>query len=246
MMAQRSFYMTGILLADVVDFAALPLPPDRQSEGQIVIAENLTNALREAIGILAAGSHRASAELVLGFVPTGDGFFILLPPDLAGYALFLAHSLRVSLLPKKSKGPSILRGIRFAVHYGEAAPFLDITGKQNFVGTGMNDCAYMLDGAKKRQRDNPPSGISIDESFIAISEAGLASFRTLYPDTPDFRSFLSAVKFSQSDQFEVVDKHDNPHSCRFVEFSRYALFNPPMPADLSARLQRIHDQALHT
>ncbi len=133
--------------------------------------------------------------------------------------------------------PSILAGIRLAVHFGEVAPFIDITERANFVGDGMNDCARLLQEVKPSSTPSP--GIPIDESFIVVSSDGFASFSAMYPQCPELQGFLSSVKFAQSDEFEISDKHRKVHRCRFVEFSRQAAISPPKPSDLEDRLKKM-------
>jgi hypothetical protein len=164
--------------------------------------------------------------MVLGFVPTGDGFYVLLRPELAGYALLLAASLRSALLPKKGQESSIFGSIRTAVHHGEVAPFRDVTGKENFVGDGMNSCARLLEAKPCK---SPTEDFPYDESFIIVLREGLGSFHKAYPDSEQLREFLKTVCYVQSEEFSIQDKHERVHYCRFVEFSRHAVISPPKP-----------------
>lgn len=226
-------YVTDIVLADIVGFSKLP------TESQLAVANVITAGLRKVAGLLSAGSFRAESELIVGFVPTGDGFYVVLHPEVAGYGIFLAMSLRSSMLLDNQKMGNLHAGIRIGVHLGEAASFEDVCGKTNFVGDGMNECARLL-GAKRAE--SPTPGIPPDENYVVASTAALEQFHLLFPGTPEMAEFLSAIKFSTSTEFPITDKHGRTHAARFVECSRHVAVNPPHPDDIEERLCKIRQR----
>ena len=65
---------TDIILADIVGFSEL------NDYDQHRVAREFTSELERTVDVLAWGGHRETTELILAFVPTGDGFYVLLQP----------------------------------------------------------------------------------------------------------------------------------------------------------------------
>jgi len=223
-------YVTDIVLADIIGFSKL------STERQFLVACAITGSLRKLLGILSAGTLQKESELVVGFVSTGDGFYVILHPAVSGYGIFLALSLRSSLLLENRNLGDLYEGVRIGAHFGEAAPFEDVCGKANFVGDGMNTCARLL-GAKVTE--SPTIGIPIDENYVAVSAAAYEQFLQLFPQCPQMREFLSAISFAKSEPFRITDKHADEHQAMFVECNRLVAVNPPRPADIDERIRSI-------
>lgn len=222
-------YKTDILLMDVVGFSCLP------NEKQLATAMVITEKLKETIGLLVNQALLDQPEVVLGFVPTGDGFYVILQPEFAGYGVFLAASLRSSLLLASKKSGVLFAGIRTAVHLGDALPFVDITTKRNFVGHGLNECAQFLEATPQQ---SPTEGIPEDSNYLIVSEPAWAWFGKAYPASEQMEEFFGTIKFRWSESFMVVGKHGREHEVRFVECSRHMAIKPPAPADIDQRVER--------
>ncbi len=225
---------TEIILADIIDFSLL------SAEKQYAAVRNMTGLLDSRLRLMSGLAFWRLDEIVLSFVPTGDGFYILLQPLAAGYGLFLAISLRSSILTGMEP-PDLLKGVRFAVHVGECFAFRDITGKENWIGPGLNECARLI-SAKPEQ--SPNEGIPADQSFIIVSEREYAYFRQRFRETPGMARFLDSLKVKLSDEFDFVDKHGIKHTARFVESSRHVAVNPPAPPDLEERRRKFVEEQI--
>ena len=157
---------TEIILADIIDFSLL------SAEKQYAAVRNMTGLLDSRLRLMSGLAFWRLDEIVLSFVPTGEGFYILLQPLAAGYGLFLAISLRSSILTGMEP-PELLKGVRFAVHVGECFAFRDITGKENWIGPGLNECARLISAQPEQ---SPNEGIPADQSLIIVSAAGIRVF----------------------------------------------------------------------
>ncbi len=223
-------YVTDILLVDVVGFAKLTT---LQQHATAVI---MTNKLQEMTRILVGQAFRELHEVVLGSIPTGDGFYVLLHHEIAGYGVLLAISLRSALLLASKQADNLFTGVRMSVHLGEAIPFTDITGRKNYVGDGLNVCARLL---KAKPSQSPDAGIPQDDNYIVVSETAHAWFEKSYPRDEKMQDFLKAIHYKKGGLFEIRDKHGATHKAHFIECSRYVAIKPPPPADIKERLKRL-------
>jgi hypothetical protein len=228
-----TYYSTDILLLDVVGFSKL------SNDKQLATAIVITKKLEETIGLLVTQAFLEQNEVVLGFIPTGDGFYIILHPSFAGYGVFLAISLRSSLLLAAKRANNLFSGIRTAVHLGDAFPFKDITGKNNFVGDGLNDCARLL-CAKSNQ--SPTSGIPEDVNYVVVSESAYHQFEKSHPLSEDMKAWFGTIRFKKSDYFSIEDKHGKKHVGCFIECSRHIAIKPPPPSDIKERMERFRQE----
>jgi len=210
--------VSDIVLVDINGYSSL------STELQLESALYITSQLNAALNFLLTQANRQANEIVLGFIPTGDGFYVVLSPPLAGYGIFLAITLRASLLMKRSGHKLPFSGVRLAVHNGEIAPFTDIVGKANFVGEGLNSCTRLLSA---RAEHSPDPSIPVDENTIVVSDAAYHQFRALCGDNTEMNDFLASIQYAETDWFEISDKHGNVHRLRFVEASHYAAIELP-------------------
>ena len=228
------FYVTDILLVDIVGFSTL------STKDQYKTAIVMTQNLKETVSILTGQSFREEREVILGFIPTGDGFYVLLHPEMAGYGLFLGLSLRSSILLASKRAGNLFKGVRVSVHLGETVPFRDITGQENYIGDGLNDAARLL---KAQTSQSPDVGIPTDDNFIIISEEAYAQFEKAYPATLQMKQFLQTIQYKRGNLFEIIDKHGKTHRACFVECSRFVAVKPLPPPDLHERLKRIAENS---
>ena len=215
--------VTEIALVDIVGFSKLP------AEAQWLTAVLINAKLEEMTGLASSLSALNLEELILGFVPTGDGFFVILHPSNNGYGLLFGASLRTTLLLASSANGNLYSGVRVATHLGKVFSFVDVTGRKNFVGPGMNECARLL-GVKTNQA---PSGFLVDENFLFVSRPSVEAFEAHQKNNANYWCKLG---YRKTEWLTVVDKHGQEHVGAFVEISRNAAWNPPKPADYKARM----------
>lgn len=223
------YYVTDILLFDIVGFSKL------SNDDQFITASIITEKLKETTGILMSQTFLERHEVVLGFIPTGDGFYVILQPEFAGYGVFLAISVRSSILLASKQMDNLFTGVKSAVHLGYAILFTDITGNENYVGDGLNDCARLLCASVEK---SPTEGIPTDENYIIVSTSAYDQFEKVYPQSDQILSFFNAIDFGKSDRFSIVDKHGKEHHAYFIECSRHVAIKPPPPPDLNRRMQQ--------
>jgi len=211
-------YVTDIVLVDINGYSVLP------TDLQLESASYITAQLKAGLNFLLDLASEPRDQILLGFIPTGDGFYVLLQPSLAGYGILLAISLRSILLMKRSGQTLPFSAVRLAVHNGEIAPFTDVVGKQNFVGEGLNSCVRLL---AARREHAPEPGLPTDENYIVVSEAAHHRFRKLCGDDAEVNTFLTSIQYKEGNWFELSDKHQTVHRARFVEASHYAAIELP-------------------
>ena len=218
-------FSTEVVLVDIIDFSCMSV------DDQVTATVMINGELEKYLSISTGQSAFAIKEVVAGFVPTGDGFYVVLQPRLVGYGLLLALSLRTMLLMGSQQCKNLLQGIRIGVHFGEIAPFEDITEKQNFVGPVMNNCARLLN-AKSSQA---PNGFLSDDCFIIASTESVERFKINYKYDDD-DSYFKKMGVKISNYIKVDDKHGTKHTGAFIEGSRVSAYNPPRPSDFKERV----------
>jgi len=208
---------TDIILADFVGFSTL------DDAGQFVSMSVVSRLMGGIMDRLAVQSFGKKVDMAIGWVPTGDGFYIILNPKVIGTALFVALSLRQALMTRVNATVG-LKGVRFAVHHGTAIPFDDVTGKRNYIGTGLNDAARLL--SLKPEEAAMARSFHRDDNFIIASEEALNHFQMAYPQD-EIQTFLDMNGWRQSVKFKLVDKHGKVHPYSFVDIHRDASMNIP-------------------
>lgn len=217
-----------IVLIDIIGFSKLDDPLQYR-----VIVE-LTEQIKHLLSLHSSLTLRSANELIIHYIPTGDGAYFLINPILNGYGVFLALSLRNYILSVKKHSKYNFIGIRAACNHGIVMPFDDISGNTNYVGSGLNDCFRILRPIKQDvDRFFEKNG---DSNFVVCSSAAIECFRSAYS------SFLSSedivdYDFSISDPLSIKDKHGRSHQSHFVEMNRNILPNPPLPGDIESRLR---------
>lgn len=170
---QHSEIFTDILLLDVVGFSKLP------DSAQFLCIQTLQSLTKQHLAILGERLPR-DADLVIGFIPTGDGFYFILHPGVAGYGPLLALTLRNAFHVSKESIQGLHEGVRVAVHFGMAIPFYDICRHLNFVGSGLNDTARLLSLNDKIRPEveafaGDASDAIVSDSSMNADSAGAAS-----------------------------------------------------------------------
>ena len=219
---------TEIVLLDLVGFSKL------MDEEQYVAIQWVEFALKKELALLPALGGRPQGHFLLGTIPTGDGVYLLLHPELPGYGILCALALRALLLIQISRGEAPFKGVRLAVTLGTAIPYRDLTGRLNFVGGGLNACARLLQPGEVVEqafiRD-----FAGDDNWLVAGESAVAAFQKRYPmESPDIASFLQTLKIRFSEDRTTVDKHGDRHVYQAVEASRCIAVSPPPFSHLSA------------
>jgi len=218
--------MTDIILFDIVGYSTL------SDENQYITIYLMNQKLKDFFRLLYGQSLLNIDEVVLGFAPTGDGAYIILNHSLAGYGLFLAISLRTTLLQLKNQANNLFSGLRTAICFGPAIPIEDLTGNNNFVGNGLNDCARLLSVDKEIIADQQHLN---DDNYIIISTPALSLFKEKYSGKAN-EDFLKVIKFEIGNEVVFKDKHKKEHRAFFIESSRYIAITPPKPKDIEKRM----------
>ena len=219
-------HVTDIILFDLVGYSLL------SDEDQYTTIYLINEKLNDFLRLLYGQSFLNTEEVVLGFAPTGDGAYIILNHTIAGYGLFLAISLRTTLLQLKCQANDLFTGVRAAIHFGAAIPIEDLTGNKNFVGTGLNDCARLLSIDKETIAGQQHIK---DENYIVISSSALHEFRDKYSGKK-MDEFLKVIEFEIGEEIIFKDKHGKEHKTYFVESSRHVAVTPPKPKDIEKRM----------
>jgi hypothetical protein len=172
---------------------------------QFRIIQILDAVIRGDLRVLPATSIHQNFAYLLGFIPTGDGFYAVLHPGVYGYGVFFALGVQSLLLNRQQDHPDLIEGVRVAVHSGPTLPFRDVSGRLNFVGTGMNDAARLLSlqGETRKQAEI----FAGSRSYAVASSTALAQFHRRYASTPQGKAFLEQYQFQQSGACESKDQH---------------------------------------
>jgi hypothetical protein len=211
---------TDIVLIDIVGFSLL------KDEEQFWAVTALTGTLNEIRDLLAPQKSLKLGDVIWSFIPTGDGFYVILNPAFVGYGVFLALSVRSLFLLNIVRKKIAASGIRCAVHNGVAIPFNDINGTRNCIGSGLNDCARFFPGDKDLRATL--EGFAGDNNYIAVSPQALAEFTKLY--TPaSLQAWMSAIGWQQGAALGIIDKHGISHTVYPVEASRKIVIKLPHP-----------------
>ena len=218
---------TDIILIDVVGYSLL------SNEDQLLTVDTINTHLSKQIHFMAELSNLRREEVVLGFIPTGDGLYILLNPQICGYGILLGLSIRNYLLWQSSEIlGNLYQGVRVGIHMGKILSFYDVNGCRNYVGSGLNDCARLL--SVKAEDAITFCG---DTNYIIASESAYFWFRELY-NGDEVESFLSTAKFKISNQIQIIDKHKKVHNAYLIDAFRYFQIQPP---SFIRSIKRTHD-----
>lgn len=198
---------TDIILIDIVSYSLLP------DEIQLATALIINDGLVEAVELTGLPIGRQDQPLVRGFVPTGDGFYVILEEGYSGLGILVALGLRNILLFKGRQFKTPYAGVRASVHHGSAIPFTDVTGRENYVGSGLNDCARLQSlPAELKEMGEVFSG---DANWVNVSQECWKNTQK----NPRFSVFQPTSLRISNDRV-VRDKHGVAHNFYFIEISR--------------------------
>lgn len=211
---------TGIVLTDIVGYSKL------RTIQQVAALESVKSVVRTGLlPAYAAASQLRVEQMVLGFVPTGDGFYWVLNSGLEPWAPLLAIGLRNAgvLVSKQLRDVGITVKFRVAAHCGEVAQISDIADHPNFVGDGMNDCARLLGGT-------PPQKVAMEAfaggpDYVVASRSALDKLKNAIGVDPT--GWLPKIEWREGGDITIEDKHAKTHVARSIEASRYVSLAPP-------------------
>ncbi len=223
---------TDIIMVDFVGFSTL------DDAGQYVAVSVVSRVLVSVLDKLAHDSFGKKMNMAIGWVPTGDGFYVILNPLASGAGLFAALGLRHVLMTRINRTVGI-KGVRFAVHHGPCMPFDDVTGKRNYIGSGLNDCAASSPSSRTRSRRARPSTATTTSSPSPRWRSTTSS-----PPTRGRRSRASSTSTAGGSRPRhlLVDKHGKSHRFYFADVRRDEanllrippIVNPIRPAEAAA------------
>jgi hypothetical protein len=209
---------TDIVLIDVVGYSLLT------NEEQLRTVSAIGAELSIWLHFLAELVDLRKEEVVLGFIPTGDGMYVLLSPQVCGYGILLGLSIRNYLLWTSTEFLNgLYQGVRVGINMGKMLSFNDVNGGKNYVGDGLNDSSRLL-----AIKDEDAIAFSGDTNYVVASESAYYWFRRLYKGE-DAEGFLSSIKFRTSEQIQIIDKHKKTHNAYLIDATRYAAIQPPNP-----------------
>ncbi|HIJ88018.1 MAG TPA: hypothetical protein HPP97_10120 [Desulfuromonadales bacterium] len=224
--AKVQSFVTEVVLVDVEKFSLL------SAEEQVRVAVILNGELELFLNVSTGQSAMSVDEVVAGFASTGDGFYVILQPEIAGFGLVLGLSLRAKLQTANVEGKRCIKGVRIGVHRGVLSKFVDITQRECFVGPVMNDCSRLLSA----KPENAPTNFLMDSSYVICSKSAFESFSNAF-NYIDENSYFRKMGVITSPDIAIKDKHDLLHSAAFVEAPRFVAFNPPRPHDFDERVK---------
>ena len=215
---------TDIVLIDIVRFSS------RSDPEQFRIIQILDAVIRGDLRVLPATSIHKNFDYLLGFIPAGDGFYAVLHPGVCGYGVFFALGVQALLLDRQQDHSGHIEGVRVAVHSGSAVPFRDVTGRMNFVGTGMNDAARLLSLRDKTLEHAKTFAGS--PSYAVASSTALAEFHRRYASTPQDKVSLEQYKSQESGRCEFKEHHERIHEFHSIRTDSHLFPAPPQMGSL--------------
>jgi len=199
---------TDIVLIDIIDFSKL------DSHQQLEIISFLTRSYRKVIEKMLSHSEIVLESFIMGFIPTGDGFYCILNPKYKGYGVILGLSFN-HFSDQIAKMFPYFRGIRIAVHTGGVNQFRDILGHKNFIGDGLNDCARYLE-----LKD-------FTISTVMVSDIAYEHLKKFLKKRADYNELLQRREFKHSEPYIFKDKHNMTKRGYLVWMRKSGIITPP-------------------
>ena len=207
-MAQYREITADIVLIDIINFSKL------DSRQQLEIISFLTRSYRKVIEKMLSHSDIVLETFIMGFIPTGDGFYCILNPKYKGYGVILGLSFN-HFSDQIAKMFPYFHGIRIAVHTGGVNQFRDILGHKNFIGDGLNDCARYLE-----LKD-------FTISTVMVSDAAYANLKKFLSQRKDYEELLHRREFKHSEAYIFKDKHGMTKRGYLVWMRKSGIITPP-------------------
>lgn len=202
---------TDIVLVDIIDFSRLGM------DEQLEIISYLSLTYKKMIQKMSRKSGFKMEQMVLGIIPTGDGFYCILHPSLKGFGAILGLSF-IHFSDYISKDFPYFKGIRVAVHTGKIHRFQDILGNNNFVGDGLNECARYVEVK------------NLIISTVTVSDKAFESLQTFLHTNHDFHELLKTCQFRHSSLHTFSDKHNIVRQGYLLWMRQGGIIPPPKVA----------------
>jgi hypothetical protein len=207
-MTKKREITTDIVLIDIINFSKL------DTDQQLEIISFLTRSYRKVIEKILSHSDIVLEDFIMGFIPTGDGFYCILNPKYRGYGVILGVSFN-HFSEQISKKFPYFNGIRIAVHTGKINQFLDILGHKNFIGDGLNDCARYLE-----LKD-------FTISTVMVSDIAYEQLKKFLAKREDYKKLLQQREFKRSETYIFKDKHNMIKRGYLVWMRKSGIITPP-------------------
>ena len=198
-MAQYREITADIVLIDIINFSKL------DSRQHLEIISFLTRSYRKVIEKMLSHSDIVLETFIMGFIPTGDGFYCILNPKYKGYGVILGLSFN-HFSDQIAKMFPYFHGIRIAVHTEGINQFRDILGHKNFIGDGLK--AFTI-------------------STVMVSDATYANLKKFLSQRKDYEELLHRREFKHSEAYIFKDKHGMTKRGYLVWMRKSGIITPP-------------------
>ena len=207
-MQTKKEIFTDIVLIDIIGFSML------NSRQQLEIISFLTRSYRKVIEKILLQSKLDLENFIIGFIPTGDGFYCILNPEYKGYGSILGLSFN-HFSEQITKMFPYFQGVRIAVHTGEIYQFKDILEHKNFIGEGLNDCARYLE-----LKD-------FTISTVMVSDVAYDNLKKFLEEKKDYKKLLHQQEFKRSNAYFFKDKHQQIKKGYLIWVRKSGIIIPP-------------------
>lgn len=205
---QKRAIETDIVLIDIIDFSRLEMSK------QLELITFLSQSYKKMIQKMMENSGIPLEKMLQGIIPTGDGFYCILHPNLRGFGPILGLSF-IHFSDFISKEYPYFKGIRVAVHTGKVHRFEDILGHNNFVGDGLNECARYVEIK------------NLVANTVFISDTAFESLQTFLNEHNDFSDLLKKCEFRHSALHIFHDKHEIKRNGYLIWMRQGGIIPPP-------------------
>ena len=205
---QKRAIETDIVLIDIIDFSRLEMSK------QLELITFLSQSYKKMIQKMLENSGIPLEKMLQGIIPTGDGFYCILHPNLRGFGSILGLSF-IHFSDFISKEYPYFKGIRVAVHTGKVHRFEDILGHKNFVGDGLNECARYVEIK------------NLVANAVFISDTAFESLQLFLNEHNDFSDLLKKCDFRHSAMHTFHDKHKIKRNCYLIWMRKGGIIPPP-------------------
>ena len=213
---QKKAIETDIVLIDIIDFSRLEMSK------QLELISFLSQSYKKMIQKMLENSGIPVEKMLLGIIPTGDGFYCILHPNLKGFGSILGLSF-IHFSDFISKEYPYFKGIRVAVHTGKVYRFEDILGQDNYVGDGLNECARYVEIK------------NLVANTVFISDSAFNSLQTFLDEHEDFSQLLIKCEFRHSALHTFHDKHEIARHGYLIWMRQGGIIPPPKESWLTPK-----------
>ena len=209
----NKFIFTDIILLDIVGFSKL------SNTQQYALVSSFSELFRKTLSIMCNG--QPLSNVILGTIPTGDGFYTILTPQQRGFGPIYAMSLRN--VAKKLMSHKYFKGVKVAAHTGYLIPFVGIDNSQNFVGNGMNQCARYLEFKVSEHFET-----GYEDGYVVMSGEAHIHLEILLQRDDQLFGKVDQLGVHITDEIAFKDKHGNKYKGYLINSSTDSIITFPM------------------